>query len=121
MSDDGAQARWTGDDVLAAIGQAVIVTDPAGTVCSWNAAAERLYGWSSAEALGRPIGTLTVPEVAQRDSEDILRALRDGEPWSGSFTVRHRDGTPFRALVTTTGVRSAAGDLVALVGVSTGL
>lgn len=45
MADDGAPAQWTSDDVVASIGQAVIVTDPAGTVRSWNPAAERLYGW----------------------------------------------------------------------------
>lgn len=118
---DHAGAGWTSDDVLAAIGQAVIVTDPDGTVRLWNDAAERLYGWSASEAIGRPIGTLTVPDLSQQDSDDILAALRAGVPWSGSFTVRHQDGSEFRALVTTTGVRSASGDTVALVGVSTSL
>jgi len=121
MDGIGTPAQYTGDDVLAAIGQAVIVTDPAGIVRSWNAAAERLYGWSEAEVLGRPIGTLTVSEVSRRDPDDILAALRAGEPWSGGFTVRHRDGSSFRALVTTTGVRSTSGDVVALVGVSTAM
>jgi len=107
--------------LLAAVGQAVIVTDPAGTVMSWNAGAERLYGWSAQEAVGRPIGELTVPEVAQEDAEQIMVALRAGQTWSGSFTVRRKDGSSFRALVTNTGVDDEDGTTVAVVGVSIGL
>ena len=39
-------------DQLQAIGQAVITTTPDGVVCYWNPAAEDLYGWTAAEAVG---------------------------------------------------------------------
>jgi PAS domain S-box-containing protein len=50
---------------LAAIGRAVITTDPPGVVLSWNRAAQDLHGWTAAEAIGRDIAELTVPEVGQ--------------------------------------------------------
>jgi diguanylate cyclase (GGDEF)-like protein/PAS domain S-box-containing protein len=104
--------------ILSALGQAVIVTDLAGVIRFWNAAAERLYGWSSAEALGRTITDLTVPRPQRQQADEILQTLQAGQPWSGRFTVRRRDGSTFPALVTDTGVHDAAGRLVGIVGIS---
>jgi len=49
--------------IVAAVGVALIGTDLEGTVTVWNPAAEALYGWTAAEALGRSVLELTpVPE-----------------------------------------------------------
>ncbi len=105
---------------LAALGQAVITTDPEGVVVYWNPAAEELYGWTAEEALGRNIESLSVPDVEKEVAEGIMAALRDGVPWSGGFTVRRKDGTMFPALVTDAGVYRD-GVLIGIVGVSTNL
>ncbi len=107
-------------ELLASIGQAIIATDLDGVVLYWNQAAQELYGWSAAEATGRNITTLTVPEVAQDVAADIIAALRDGVPWSGGFPVRRKDGRRFPALVTDAGIYRR-GQLVGIVGVSTNL
>lgn len=107
-------------EILDAQGQAVIVTDVTGAVVFWNAAAEDLYGWTAAEARGRPIQELTVPDLSRETADDIMAALRDGVPWSGGFPVRHKDGSIFPALVTDTGIYRD-GTLVGVVGVSTNL
>lgn len=105
---------------LAAIGQAVITTDPLGVVVYWNPVAQDVYGWTPGEAIGRNIAELTVPEVGQDTAADIMAALRDGVPWSGGFPVRRKDGTRFPALVTDAGVYRD-GALVGIIGVSTNL
>jgi PAS domain S-box-containing protein len=105
---------------LEAIGQAVITTDPGGVIVSWNAAAERLYGWTAEEVIGRNIEEVTVPEVGQDVAAGIMAALRDGVPWSGGFPVRRKDGSTFPALVTDSGIYRE-GALVGIVGVSTNL
>jgi len=51
------------------IEQAIIVTDLEGTVASMNPYAEQLYGWKAAEALGRNVMEVAVPE---RSSEQDL-------------------------------------------------
>lgn len=107
-------------DVLASLGQALIVTDLDGTVLLWNKEAEQLYGWSAAEAIGQPITSLSVPEMAQDVAEDIMTALRQGIPWSGGFPVRRKDGSLFTALVTDSGIYHE-GSLVGIVGLSTNL
>ena len=41
---------------------AIIGKNLDGTITSWNAGAERIYGYSAAEAMGRPISLLMPPE-----------------------------------------------------------
>ena len=105
---------------LASLGQAVITTDPEGVVVYWNHAAEELYGWTAEEAVGRDIGTLSVPEMSQDVAAEIMRALREGVPWSGGLPVRRKDGSMFPALVTDSGIYRD-GVLVGIVAVSTNL
>ncbi len=50
---DAALSRLS--SVLSAAKDAIITIDPEGRVTSWNAAAERMFGWSEAEALGRDL------------------------------------------------------------------
>ena len=107
-------------EILESLGLAVIVTDPAGVVLYWNPAAERLYGWSPAEAIGRQINDLTVPEISTEAGAEIMNALRDGVPWTGGFPVRGKSGRVFPALVTDTAIYR--GDtIVGIVGVTTSL
>ena len=105
---------------LAAIGQAVITTDASGVIVYWNPAAERLYGWTAEEVVGRNVAEVTVSEVGQDVGAAIMAALRDGIPWSGGFPVQRKDGSMFPALVTDAGIYRE-GELVGIVGVSTNL
>ena len=97
---------------------AVIATDVDGRVTHWNAHAARLYGWSRAEATGRPVGELTVGPRDPAATAATWARLRAGLPWSGEFTARRRDGTTFPAHVTDAPIRDAEGRLVGVVGVS---
>ncbi len=120
MSTSGQPGEISAAEQLAAMGQAVITTTPDGTVVAWNPAAELLYGWSAEEAIGRDIADLCAPPMALETSEDIMKALRAGVPWSGGFPVRRKNGTMFPSLVTDAGVYRD-GELVGIVGVSTNL
>ena len=103
------------------LSQAVIATDAAGEIVYWNAVAERLYGWSSGEAVGRPITEIT-PAVQSRDEATrIMERLRLGEPWSGEFEVQRKDGVTFLAHVVDAPVLDDSGSLVGIVGVSSDL
>jgi PAS domain S-box-containing protein len=109
------------DRLLEFLGHAVIATDLGGSIVRWNGAAERLYGWTAEESLGRDIADVTVSEVGKEHGDDIMQSLREGRPWSGGFTVVRKDGSTFSALVTDVGVRTDDGRLVGIVGVSTDL
>ncbi|MDX2007205.1 MAG: PAS domain S-box protein [Meiothermus sp.] len=104
--------------LLNAVDQAVIATDLEGRVVHWNRFAERLYGWSAAEALGMPIHELTPTELSRGQAEEIMAALRVGQSWAGEFQVRRKDGTAFPALVTDSPIFDAEGRQIGIVGVS---
>jgi PAS domain S-box-containing protein len=120
MDTEALPLRPSADELLHALGHAVIATDTRGTVLFWNEAAEELYGWSAAEAVGRDITEVTVPAVSQQAAAEIMAALREGRPWSGGFPVWRRSGEVLHALVTDSGVYRD-GELIGIVGASLNL
>ena len=105
--------------LLDSVGQAVVATDTGGTVIYWNSAAERLYGWTAQEAVGRSVVELTPAPQSVEEATQIFAELAAGRSWEGEFVVRHRDGTAFPAHVTDTPVFGADGTLQAIIGIST--
>src|SRR5215213_4303404 len=105
--------------LLDAVGQAIIATNPQGTIIYWNRAAEELYGWPKEEVMGRPIVEVTPSEQMLERAEEIMSELRAGRSWSGEFVVQRKDGSTFPAMVTDTPVHDEQGNLEGIIGVST--
>ena len=98
--------------------QAVIATDAEGHVIFWNDEAQRLYGWSSEEALHRSITELTPTPLSRDEAARILDTLRRGRHWSGAFPVTRKDGSNFVAHVVDAPVRDDDGEIVGIIGIS---
>jgi PAS domain S-box-containing protein len=98
---------------------AVIATDLDGAVIHWSAHAERLYGFSREETLGRNISELTVGPTDAGLANEIMERLRSGETWEGEFTVRRKDGSTFPAYVIDSLIHDSRGREIGIVGVST--
>ena len=106
-----AQAR------LAAIVQssddAIISKNLDGTITSWNAAAERIFGYSSEEAVGRSIMSLIIPPELHEEEQQILRRLRAGDRVEHYQTIRvTKDGKKVRISATISPVRNAHGQII---------
>lgn len=56
-------------------GDAIVIVDPAGLVTFWNPAAERLFGWSAMEIVGRPAAVI-VPSHGAAEQEQWSRTVR---------------------------------------------
>ncbi|MET0626142.1 MAG: PAS domain S-box protein [Pyrinomonadaceae bacterium] len=83
-----------------------------GTITSWNAAAERLYGYAAEEAVGRHI-SLVVPGELREDLADIMTRLGRGERVERAETVRLRsDGSRVDVSLAVSPIRDPAGRLV---------
>src|SRR5674476_903937 len=87
------QASWYLAAIVESSDDAIIGKSLDGTISSWNAAAERLYGYAADEAVGRPVSIIVPPE--RRDElSDILARIRRGEPIQHHRAERvHKDGT----------------------------
>ena len=104
--------------VLDATGESIIVTDPAGKIIYMNRFAETQCGWTAAEALGRDIMEVTVPEVSRAQAEEIMETLRRGEKWSGDFMAHRRGGGALPIHASNTPLFDESGTLVAIIGVA---
>ncbi len=83
-----------------------------GTIMAWNAGAERLFGYSASEALGRSIRML-VPRNAQDDERLIMEKLRNGLRVESYHTVRQtKDGQAVRVSVTVSPIFNPSGRVV---------
>jgi PAS domain S-box-containing protein len=77
---------------------AVVATDLAGRVTYANHGAERLYGWTPAEAVGRSVRDLVAPSERPR-TEGVVAELRRVGRWEGQLLLERKDGTTFPAYV----------------------
>jgi PAS domain S-box-containing protein len=108
----GGQLNW-----LAAIvsdsQDAILSKGLDGTILSWNPGAERLYGFSAQEAVGRHIG-IVVPEDRHGEIEDIIARIRGGEKIEPHETVRRRkDGELVLVSITVSPIYDDDGEVVA--------
>jgi PAS domain S-box-containing protein len=88
-----------------------------GTITSWNHGAERLFGYSAAEAVGSSVMMLVMPGYEEEERR-ILERIRDGEPVSHFETVRRRkDGQQVSVSMTVSPMRDVGDGHV--VGAST--
>jgi diguanylate cyclase (GGDEF)-like protein/PAS domain S-box-containing protein len=95
---------------------AVIVTDPDGRALSWNAGAEALYGWTRAEAVGRDVKELIVPDD-QEPIQQLIHDLRRDSRWDGEFCAQRKDGSHLTVYIRNRLIAGEDGEPVAIVGV----
>jgi diguanylate cyclase (GGDEF)-like protein/PAS domain S-box-containing protein len=88
---------------------AVITATADGTITSWNAAAERMFGHRPEEAIGRPVAIMCPPDRLH-ELDEILERVRAGEHAGVLETVRmRRDGTPINVSLMVSPTRDADG------------
>ncbi|MDQ4069961.1 MAG: PAS domain S-box protein, partial [Actinomycetota bacterium] len=88
---------------------AILSKDLDGRVLTWNRAAERMYGYTATEMVGRSISTI-VPADRHDEVDDILAHVRRGESVRNLETVRVRkDGTAICVSLTVSPIVDASG------------
>lgn len=98
--------------IVASSEDAIVSKPLEGIVTSWNAAAERLFGFTAAEMIGQSI-TRIIPEDRQHEEVEILTKLRRGERIERYETVRVRkDGEQLEISLTISPVRDSSGRIV---------
>jgi PAS domain S-box-containing protein len=92
--------------------ESIVGTTLDGTVISWNAAAERLYGYSSEEILGRSLSVL-VPPYRPQELPEFLEKIKRGEPVGWLDTIRIRkDGWPVEVSLAFSPIKDGEGRII---------
>ena len=100
------------EQVLEQIGEAVIVKDLNAVVTYWNREAAALYGFSSAEAIGKPLCKLHAADLSETDYARLLERVRSGRPSSTVTDRRKKGGETVRVSLKTTPLLDTSGKLV---------
>lgn len=98
--------------IVASADDAIVSKTLEGVILSWNRGAERMFGWTAAEAVGRHI-TLIIPEERHAEEADILARIRRGEGIDHFETVRvTKDGRRLSISLSVSPIRDEAGRVV---------
>ena len=91
---------------------AIVSKDLNGVITSWNRSAERLFGYTAAEAVGRPV-TILIPAERLDEETNILARLRRGERIEHFETIRRRkDGALLDVALTISPVKDGHGKII---------
>ncbi|HWQ52923.1 MAG TPA: PAS domain S-box protein [Bryobacteraceae bacterium] len=98
--------------IVTSSGDAIIGKNLDGIVQSWNAGAQRLYGYSAEEMVGKSMTVLLPPDRPEEES-DILARIRRGQSIDNLETVRlRRDGRQVHISLTISPIRDQSGTVI---------
>ena len=86
------------EQLVASIGDAIIVADASGAITLWNPAAERIFGFTQSEALGQSLDLIIPQRLQQRHWEGYHKTMQTGHTRYGNDLLRvpavDKDGRP---------------------------
>jgi PAS domain S-box-containing protein len=98
--------------VIQSSDDAIITKSLNSIITSWNAGAERVFGYSAEEAIGRSVTMLTPADQVDEEPA-ILERIRRGERIDHYETVRlHKDGSPLDISLSVSPVKDASGKVI---------
>ncbi len=100
--------RWLAA-IVESSDDAIVSKDMNGLITSWNRAAERIFGYTAAQAIGRSV-RLIIPEDRMAEEDEVIERVRQGELVEHFETTRRRkDGTLIPISLTVSPIRDKDG------------
>ena len=107
--------------LVAAAPDAIIASDAEGIIVLWNAGAERVFGYTEDEALGRSLDLITPERLRARHWEGYARSMRTGTTKYGTTLLKvpaaHKDGRAMSIAFTVSMLFGADGKVSSVVAV----
>jgi PAS domain S-box-containing protein len=100
--------------VVESSADAIMISSPDGTVQTWNAGAEHLFGYSPREAIGVPIRQLIVPDDYADEFEQLLTSVRAGQQVQRETVRVRKDGLRVEVSLSLTPHIEPPGELTAI-------
>jgi PAS domain S-box-containing protein len=106
------KTRWRLGALVESAADAIIAITPEGRITDWNAGAERMYGFSATEAIGKQI-TIIIPPDRMSESAEVLARINNGHTIASFETVRFRkDGAPIDISLTVSPIKDDQGRII---------
>lgn len=113
-----SERLWDFQGILSEqVGEAVIVTDRAGTVTFWNEGATRIFGWTAEEMLGQHI-TCRYSDERRVEVGDLLAGIFAGAEFRGEWQDTRKDGRPVWIDAAVRSIRGPRGEIVGTISIS---
>ena len=107
--------------LVATAPDAIIASDAGGRIVLWNAGAERIFGWSEAEALGQSLDLITPERLRARHWEGYDKSMHTGTTKYGTTLLKvpavHKDGRAMSIAFTVAMLFGADGKVSSIVAV----
>jgi PAS domain S-box-containing protein len=111
LRDSEQRLRWRAA-IIESSDDAIVSKNLDGVITSWNRGAQRVFGFSSDEAVGRPI-TIVIPDDRQDEERTILTRIRRGEHIDHFETIRRRkNGSLIVVSLTVSPIKDGTGKIV---------
>jgi PAS domain S-box-containing protein len=115
---EAEEARFRHAVVIESSDDAIASATLDGIIVSWNGGAQKLYGYTEAEAVGRPINMLVPPEMSDEESK-ILETLKSGRRIEHRETVRvTKTGKRINVSLTIAPIKDSSGRVVGCSGIA---
>ena len=109
------------EELVAAVGDAIVVCDAAGAITLWNPAAERIFGFTQADALGQSLDLIIPHRQRQRHWDGYHKTMETGITRYGNDVLRvpalRKDGTTLSIAFTVAMLHTPEGKVSAIVAI----
>src|ERR1700716_262908 len=109
------------NQLVEAVGDAIVVCDASGAITLWNPAAERMFGFSQAEAVGQSLDLIIPERQRQRHWDGYNKTMETGQTKYGHDVLRvpalHKEGRPLSIAFTVALLHSPEKTVSAIVAI----
>jgi len=111
-------ARFRHAEVIESCDDAIVSATLDGIILDWNTGAQKIYGYTEAEALGKPLSMLATPELPDEQNK-IIETLKLGDRIKNVETVRvTKAGTRINISLTISPIKDSTGRTVGISGIA---
>jgi PAS domain S-box-containing protein len=107
------------EQLIEAVGDAIVASDASGAIALWNPAAERMFGYTESEALGQSLDIIIPQRQQQRHWDGYHKTMQTGQTRYGNDVLRvpavHKDGHSLSIAFTVALLHSPDGKVSAIV------
>jgi PAS domain S-box-containing protein len=100
------------------VSDAIITSDENYIITSWNRAAEEMYGWKAAEAIGTPVGEILQSRFLEKNTEEVVKEFESSRSWQGEVMQKRKDGKSLYVLSSVTQAKGSVEDQIIVIAIN---